>query len=435
MSSSGWRPFAADDTAWTTDGMRALALALSDLADDWAAPSGPIPATAAAASVAPTVSFTYENQAAGSNTVELWGDVTGPPGTTVAVYTGDTFLGTATINGTTWTLTTPALAPGNYSFRAVAKEPGGLTATFDAIPSLTIGPATGNLDLSKYTLVWQQDFTKTSAIDQSIFPIVYGNADQFSWGPGGLTLASFRNESFSNVGILQPNWQGNLSQGYGLYSITMSHPANQGRGIAVLLWPANNKWPGPEIDIVEDFDDPTSQTATASVHFKGPNGQDMANTIKMTVDLTKPNTFSLDWEDGSLSYYINGTKLFEITGTEVPKDWAHGGVNAAFGAQITDIGTSYQPGDVVSMTIENMSYSALTTSLNSPGGLIVIDPIRTHPEPNPLQVPIAVQRTQQAMAMNEPTAAIDDAGRWQALDQTSPPAIAAASPLPDWFRT
>ena len=304
----------------------------------------------------PVVSFRYENQIVGSNQVDVWGNVSGPAGTTVEVYANGRDLGAATITGTTWHFATQQLPAGNYSFSAIATTTAGITATFGGIPSLTVGTVSGSLDMSKYKTIWRQDFTTSTAINRDIFPIVYGNADQFSFGANGLTLSSHRSESFANVGIQQPNWQSNLSQGYGLYSITASMPAGQGGGIAILLWPANNVWPGPEIDILENWNDPTNKTGSVSVHFKGPNGEDMVNAIQISVDLTKPNTYALDWENGHLGYYINGAEIFEINGTEVPKDFAHGGINAAFGAQITDIGTKFEPTDTVQLTIADMNY-------------------------------------------------------------------------------
>lgn len=307
----------------------------------------------------PTVAYRYESQVVGSNVVDLWGTVSGTAGTTVEVFANGVYIGTATVTGDSWHLATPELAPGNYSFSAVATTLAGNSATFSGIPSLTVGQVSGALDLSKYSKVWEQDFTTSTAINTDIFPIVYGNPDQFSFGPNGLTLSSYRADGFANVGFLQANWEPTLSQGYGLYSVTASTPAGQGTGIAILLWPANNVWPGPEIDILENWSDLTGQTGYMSVHFKGPNGEDMANSIKFSVDLTQQNTFALDWEDGSLTYYINGVMLFEITGSEVPKDAAHGGINAAFGAQITDIGSNFEPTDTVSLTIYDMSYSVM----------------------------------------------------------------------------
>ena len=270
----------------------------------------------------PVVAFRYEAQVVGSNSVDLSGTVIGTPGTTVEVFSGTTSLGLATVSGNTWHLTTPGLAAGDYSFSAKATTLAGTSSTFSSIPSLTVGQTSGTLDLSAYHTVWQQDFTTSSAIDTSIFPIVYGNANQFSFGADGLTLTSYRADGFSNVGILGANWSPELSQGYGLYSITCSAPANQGAGIAVLLWPTNNVWPGPEIDLLENWSDTTSQTAYMSVHFKGPNGEDMANSIQFSVNLTVPNTFALDWQRGSLTYYLNGSKLVEITGSEVPLDYS-----------------------------------------------------------------------------------------------------------------
>jgi len=324
---------------------------------------------------APVVSYTYESQILGSNTVQLYGNYTGPTGTKIEIYSGTTDLGTATITGTnTWSFSTPVLANGNYSFTAVATTVAGNTATFGGVPSLTVGGTTGTLNLAQFSTVWDQNFT-TSQINPNIFPITYGNPDQFSYGPNGLTLTSYRSEGFANVGILQANWGAGLSQGYGLYSVTASHPVGQGTGIAILLWPANNVWPGPEIDMVEDWNDPTAQTAYFSVHFKSPlDGSNMVDTVQYSVDLTQLNTFSLDWERGSLTYYVNGHELFQLTGSDVPKDFADGGVNAAFGAQITDIGTNYEPSNQVSLTIADISYSTLGAAppaihVSSPGSI------------------------------------------------------------------
>ncbi len=340
-----------------SSGTHALKAVALDLAGNTAATGAQTPITVD--HTLPTVSYNYENQVVGSNTVQIYGNVAGPSGTTVEIFSGAVSLGMASITGTTWSFTTPSLASGNYSFTAVAKTLAGASATFGGVPSRTVGTTTGTLDLARYTTVWTQDFT-TTQIDNDIFPITYGNAKQFSYGANGLTLTSYRSQGFSNVGILQSNWAPDAGQGYGLYSITASHPANQGAGIAILLWPASNIWPGPELDMVEDWDDPTSQTAHFSVHSKSPlDGSDMIHTIKYSIDLTAMNSFALDWQRGSLTYFVNGQQIFQLTGSEVPMDFADGGQNAAFGAQVSDIGTSYQPSDQVTLTVSNMSYSAL----------------------------------------------------------------------------
>jgi hypothetical protein len=341
-----------------TDGTHALHAVATDLAGNTATTAAQ-PAITVDHTV-PAVSYRFENQVVGSNSVQLYGNFSGPAGTRIEIFSGTVDLGTATITGAdTWTFTSPALAAGNYSFSAVATTLAGATTTFSGVPSLTVGTATGTLDLTRFATVWRQDFT-TTQIDRNIFPIVYGNPNQFAYGPDGLTLTSYRADGFGNVGILQGNWGSDMGQGYGLYSVTASHPSNQGAGIAILLWPANNGWPGPELDMVEDWSDPTSQTAYFSVHMKSPlDGSDMVNTIRYAVDLTQMNTFSLDWEHDSLTYYVNGHEIFHLTGSEVPHDFAHGGVNAAFGAQVSDIGSSYQPSDRVSLTVHDMSYATL----------------------------------------------------------------------------
>ena len=307
----------------------------------------------------PTVAIQYETQTVGSNVVQVWGTVSGASGTTVDIFSGAKDLGAAVISGNTWVFTSASLPAGNYSFSAIATTPAGASSIFSGLPSLTVGQVTGTLNTANYTTVWSQDFTKTSALNSTLFPIVWGNPKDISFGSGGVTLTSNRSEGFANVGFEQSDLAKTAGEGYGLYSVTASHPANQGGGIALLLWPSDNVWPGPEIDILEDWKDPKSQSGTFSVHFKGPNGQDISDTINLSVDLTKPTTYALDWERGSLTYYINGQEIFQITGSEVPLDAADGGVNASFGANIANISAVAEPSNQVSLTIENMSYSAL----------------------------------------------------------------------------
>lgn len=358
-SNGGWK-----FTTTLGDGTHALNAVASN---QWGSGSSAVQPVITVDTSTPVVAYRYETQTAGSNTVDLWGTVTGSPGTKVEIFSGSTSLGLATVapDGS-WHLQTASLAPGNYSFKAVATTLAGKSSTFSGIPSLTVGPAFGTLDMTKFTKVWGQDFTTSTSVNRDIFPIVYGDPSQFSFGPAGLTLSSSRADGFPNVGILQENWGSNLAQGYGLYTVTASVPAYQGMGIAILLWPSNNIWPGPELDLLENWSDPTGQTGYFSAHFKGPDGGDMANSIKFSVDLTKPNTFALDWERGSLSYYINGQLIFKITGSEVPRDASDGGVNMSFGAQITDIGDNYEPTDLVQLTIADMSYYAS----NSAGALL-----------------------------------------------------------------
>lgn len=323
----------------------------------------------------PTVSYSVMDQTVGANVAHLYGTYSGPAGSRVDIYSGKVDLGSATIGANnTWSFATPSLASGNYGFSAVVTTPAGKTAAFASAPPMTIGSVTGALDLSRFHTIWDQNFTQNQ-IDKNIFPIVYGNADQFAYGAGGLTLTSYRSQGFANVGVLQANWSASGAEGYGLFSATASVPAGQGTGVAILLWLANNVWPGPEMDMVEDWSDPTGQSAVFSLHAKNPvDGTDIVNSIHYSVDLTKPTTFSLDWEAGSLTYYVNGAELFQLTGAEVPKDFADGGVNASFGAQITGIGNLFEPKDIVALTISDLNYKTLapapaSISVSNPGAI------------------------------------------------------------------
>ena len=289
----------------------------------------------------PVVSYDYIDQSVGSNVVKLYGTYSGPAGSKIEVFDGKTDLGAATLGASgAWSFVSPGLAKGVHDLTAVITSPAGNVGSFSGAPSFTVGSASGTLNLAKFHTVWNQDFT-SQKINPNIFPIQYGAADQFSYGPNGLTLSSYRSGGFSNVGILQANWSASGGEGYGLYSATVSAPADQGAGLAILLWPSNNVWPGSELDMVENPADPTGQSAVFSVHSKNPvDGTDFVDSIAYAVDLTRPNTFALDWEAGSLTYYVDGHELFQLTGSEVPKDFADGGVNEAFGAQISGIGTA-----------------------------------------------------------------------------------------------
>jgi hypothetical protein len=213
------------------------------------------------------------------------------------------------------------------------------------------------LNLAAFKAVWVDDFTKEIRFDNSIWPIVWGHANDFSWNVNGLTVTSYQSEGWANAGFIQPDGGASQSQGYGLYSATAWVPNHQGIGICIVMWPADNVWPGPEIDLVENWSDPTNQTAYMTIHWKGVGNSNGQDSHQFAVNLEVPHTFAADWEQGLLTYYVDGKEVFHVTGAEVPKDAADGGVNEAFGAEVTAANTGPQPTDRVSLTISSMSYS------------------------------------------------------------------------------
>ncbi|HVC16700.1 MAG TPA: family 16 glycosylhydrolase, partial [Rhodanobacter sp.] len=153
------------------------------------------------------------------------------------------------------------------------------------------------------------------------------------------------------AGFSTADFSASDSFGYGLYQATLSVPSNdQQPGVAVLLWPASNQWPGPEIDLAEQL----NGQAYATVHWAGMNGGDQYQSYVLpNVDLTSKTTIAVDWEPNSLTYFVNGQQVVQYSSggpVPIPADAAHGGQNEAFGAQV---GTT--PGNQV--TLYDMSYS------------------------------------------------------------------------------
>lgn len=211
------------------------------------------------------------------------------------------------------------------------------------------------LQSSYYRTAWSDNFTNGSMPNVNIFPVKWGNADDFV--PGNtLTLISRASEGWANVGFLQPDWSPTVSQGYGLYSVTFSMNAGEGNGPAIVMWPSNNVWPGPEIDLVEDWSDPTRHTGYATIHWVGSDGSNQYQTFQFHADMTNKTAAAMDWEPGSLTFYVNNREVFKYTGPHVPKDAADGGVNEAFGAEVTAAGGS-PVSSSVSLHLYSMSYS------------------------------------------------------------------------------
>ena len=103
-------------------------------------------------------------------------------------------------------------------------------------------------------------------------------------------------------------------------------------GPYALLWPGTDRWPGPEMDLLEIL---PGGAGYATLHWRGENGtSDGANqysSIGMPgIDATARNTYQYLWTPTELAVYVNGTKIDGFT-QNVPKDATEGGENAAPG--------------------------------------------------------------------------------------------------------
>ena len=231
------------------------------------------------------------------------------------------------------------------------------------------------LNLSDFKTVFNDDFEKDTSYNTSLWSARWGNANQsdFTDSSAGLLISSSAAADWNSVGFEQAPTGKSAGEGYGLYSFTgYAGQVGQGVGICFLLWPADNVWlpsdkPGQasEIDLLESDDG--TKTGVSTIHYydasaPGNNGQEYY-TIPGLV-LTQSNTYAIDWEPGSLTYYVNGQEIYQNT-THVPLDAAQGGVNETMGAEVIN-SASFVTTPTVQLYIQDMSYSAPVTPPPAP---------------------------------------------------------------------
>ena len=228
-----------------------------------------------------------------------------------------------------------------------------------------------SLNISNFKTVFSDDFGKDTSLSGLLWPTRWGNADQYTFGNGALTLTGMQSENWNPVGFMQAPVGKSAGEGYGLYQFTGYANAGQGTGICFIMWRADNLLVDPkmpnvatEIDILESWD--TSRTGQSTVHYydAGWSNSDGHSYNQYSVDLSVSHTYSMDWERGSLTFYVDGQQIYQDT-VHAPLDYADGGSNEVMGAQILDevdnITTSK-----VQLHITNMSYSAPVVSTQVP---------------------------------------------------------------------
>ena len=183
----------------------------------------------------------------------------------------------------------------------------------------------GTLNASNFSKVFDDNFANDSSLNTNLWPVRWGNADDFKFANGALTITSYQSENWTNAGFIQADSSATNGEGYGLYSFTASANAGEGIGIALVLWPSTNVWPGPELDLLESSDS-TRKSGYATVHWKGADGSNQYQSHSFSLDLTQKHTYSYDWEPGVLTYYIDGQQIFSTT-SHVPADAAVGEVH------------------------------------------------------------------------------------------------------------
>jgi len=211
-----------------------------------------------------------------------------------------------------------------------------------------------NLNTSNFTLVEDVDFTKMGSLtdlQNSPMSDIWGNTSDF-WFSGSSGLAIY-NTSYTTTGsngtaFMEPPSGKAYGHGYGLYQFTGSASVSgQGAGICFELWPADNVWlPSQypdkvsELDVLETFGGATATgQINSTFHYwdanaSGNNGQTYHN--MSGIDVLTTHTYSIDWEAGSITYYVDGVPYYQDTSSLVPADAAHGGVNKAMGVGLLE---------------------------------------------------------------------------------------------------
>lgn len=175
--------------------------------------------------------------------------------------------------------------------------------------------------------------------------------------PGQITMRRTADESDS--GAMVPPTGATAGFGYGLYTFDMSFEGNS-PGPYALIWPSTDKWPGPEMDLVELAE---GGAPYSTLHWKGENGtadgtnESLSQTLG-GINVNQRHVYQFLWEAGRLTSYVDGVPYATFT-DHVGADAAHGGENAAPGVGMqTSWNVNQQSGQPNSITLYGFSYSA-----------------------------------------------------------------------------
>lgn len=222
-----------------------------------------------------------------------------------------------------------------------AKSTGGGTTTAP--------PATGSGDTPPNGgLVWHETFDT----GRGIFENVWGDGVDFGT-PGQVTL--HRTDGDKDSGMMVFARGADNCWGYGVYTFTLSMGPGDAPGPYALLWPATDKWPGPELDMIEVL---AGGGAYSTVHWDDSGKNGYRGYGLDGLDVTKVHTYGMRWEPGRLTGYVDGKEMWTTT-DHVPADYAHGGENECPGVGMqTWWSADAQHGDNW-ITIYDATYSRL----------------------------------------------------------------------------
>ena len=183
--------------------------------------------------------------------------------------------------------------------------------------------ATGSADAACHTH-WRDDFTGAT-LDRGHWQTIFHGPSSngaFMWSDdnvrieaGGLVISMQHSPDGWTAGGIS---QGGPGTRFGLYQIRARAEAGHGVGPVVLLWPASNRWPGPELDLMESPDGDRSRVWT-SQHWRNTNGGNAWVSTAVHIDATQWHVYAVDWRPGSLRFLIDGAVVQQTT-DNVPDD-------------------------------------------------------------------------------------------------------------------
>jgi hypothetical protein len=141
----------------------------------------------------------------------------------------------------------------------------------------------------------------------------------FSWSAGDvavqngqLVVSSTRHaDGHWTAGGLNMLLKGN-SITYGRVEFDARFEKGQGTGAAILLWPTSNDiWP-PEIDMIEVPRGNRDQINFTN-HWPGPAGENLAQSISVSLDASQWHHYQLDWTPDALEFFIDGVLSVRLT--------------------------------------------------------------------------------------------------------------------------
>ena len=152
--------------------------------------------------------------------------------------------------------------------------------------------------------------------------------DDPQWGIYGTESSNPENNWLSSYvnpvnGILDLHSQGQEGGGlclcwnqsvslYGRWQIQARFVGPADHGFAILLWPDNDVWPQDgEIDIAEKS--APAKAETSSVVYGEPDAVQSTWTTSPALNVAQWHTYTVDWEPGVISIYIDGTLSQTVT--------------------------------------------------------------------------------------------------------------------------